>query len=311
MASEMSEQSRGFGFAASAYLIWGLVLPAYMKLLGGVPPLEIVAQRIIWAVPFAAAILWWLGGFAHLGPIFRSPRTLLLAGVTACIISLNWGIYVYAIVSGQSLDAALGYYINPLVNVMMGALFLGERPTRLQGLAIALAALAVAVLTVQAGGLPWISLVLAFSFGTYGLLRKILPIGPTEGFFVEVVLLSVPCLAVIAWTIASGTSHFVASGSDALLLIGAGPLTAIPLILFAAGAKRLDYSTIGILQYIAPTALFFTAVFVFGEPFSAWQGVAFGLIWVAVAIYVWSLVSGARARRRQLAVTAAAETCPS
>ncbi|GGD13778.1 EamA family transporter RarD [Aureimonas glaciei] len=311
MAAESSEQSRGFVFATSAYLIWGLILPAFMKLLGSVPPLEIVAHRIVWAVPFAAAILWWLGGLSNLGPIFRSPRTLLLASVTACIISLNWGVYVYAIVTDRTLHAALGYYINPLVNVMMGAIFLGERPTRWQSVAIALAALAVAVLTVQAGGLPWISLVLAFSFGTYGLLRKILPIGPTEGFFVEVVLLSVPCLAFIAWTLAEGTSHFAGNAAEAWLLVCAGPLTAIPLILFAAGAKRLDYSTIGILQYIAPTALFFTAVFAFGEPFSLWQGVAFGLIWVAVAIYVWSLVSGARARRRQRAMTAAAETCPS
>ncbi|BDA83859.1 permease [Aureimonas sp. SA4125] len=310
MAADTSEQSRGFVFATSAYLIWGLMLPAFMKLLGDVPALEIVAHRIVWAVPFAALILWWLGGLANLGPIFRSPRTLLLASVTASIISVNWGVYVYAILTDRTLDAALGYYINPLVNVVMGAIFLGERPTRWQGVAIALAALAVAVLTVQAGGLPWISLVLAFSFGTYGLLRKILPIGPTEGFFVEVVLLSVPCLAYIAWTLSAGTSHFVSNPSEAWLLICAGPLTAIPLILFAAGAKRLDYSTIGILQYIAPTALFFTAVFAFGEPFSAWQGVAFALIWVAVVIYVWSLVAGARARRER-AVTAGAETCPS
>lgn len=301
MTSEAPDTARGFAFATSAYLIWGLILPVYMKTLAAVPPLEIVAQRIVWAIPFAAAILWWLGKFEGLSPAFRSPRTLLLAALTAGIISVNWGIYVYAIVSGQALDAALGYYINPLVNILLGALFLGERPTRRQGVAIGLAALAVLILTAEAGGLPWISLVLAFSFGTYGLLRKILPIGATEGFFVEVVLLAVPCLAIIAWTVATGTSHFISNGGEAWLLVGAGPLTAVPLILFAAGARILDYSTVGILQYIAPTALFLTAVFVFGEPFSGWQLTAFALIWTGVAVYIGSMLSGRRSRAEPVA----------
>ncbi|MBC8130751.1 MAG: EamA family transporter RarD [Rhizobiaceae bacterium] len=308
MNSTVPDTSRGFVFAISAYLIWGLILPTYMKLLADVAPVEIVAQRILWAVPFAAVILVWLGKIRDLGPVFRSPKTLGLAALTASIISVNWGVYVYAVVSDQVLAAALGYYINPLVNVLMGAVFLGERPTRLQGIAIALASLAVAILTMQAGGLPWISLVLAFSFGTYGLLRKVLPIGATEGFFVEVVLLSVPSLAVVAWLAGEGTLRFGSDAGASWLLVGAGPLTAIPLILFAAGAKRLDLSTIGILQYIAPTMLFVTAVFIFDEPFSGWQLVAFALIWTAVAIYIGSMLSAGRARRR---MAAEAAPCPS
>lgn len=304
MAPHSPQTSRGFVMATSAFLIWGLVLPVYMKLLAGVPALEIIAHRIVWAVPFTAVILAFLGGFRSLGPVFRSPKTLAFAALTASIISVNWGLYVYAIISGHAIDAALGYYINPLVNVLMGALFLGERPTRAQIGAILLAVLAVAVLTFQAGGLPWISLVLAFSFASYGLLRKVLPIGAAEGFFLEVVLLTAPCLAVIAWTIARGTQHFGVDPSETWLLIGAGPLTAIPLILFAAGARALDYSTIGILQYIAPTMIFVTAVFFFGEPFSAVDLGAFALIWLAVGIYVWSMLRESRVRRRQAAVAA-------
>jgi chloramphenicol-sensitive protein RarD len=297
-ASPTSETSRGFVMATSAFLIWGLVLPVYMKMLAGVPAFEIIAHRIIWAVPFTAVILAFLGGFRSLGPVFRSPKTLAFAALTAAIISMNWGLYVYAIIAGHAIDAALGYYINPLVNVVMGAVFLGERPTRAQIGAIVLAVLAVALLTWQAGGLPWISLVLAFSFGTYGLLRKILPIGAAEGFFVEVVLLTLPCLAVIGWSFATGTHHFAADPAETWLLIGAGPLTATPLILFAAGARALDYSTVGILQYIAPTMIFVTAVFLFGEPFSSWDLAAFALIWLAVAIYVWSMLHERRARRQ-------------
>jgi len=296
MTSPTSSSARGLVMTASAFLIWGVV-PVYMKLLGHMPAMEIVAHRILWAVPFTAAILAFLGGFKTLWPVFRQPKTLALAGVTATIISVNWGLYVYAIISGHALDAALGYYINPLVNVVMGAVFLGERPTKAQLGAIVLAVAGVAVMTWAAGGLPWISLVLAFSFGTYGLLRKILPIGAAEGFFVEVLLLSLPCLAIVAWTFADGTRHFATSTTDTLLLIGAGPITAVPLILFAAGARALDYATVGILQYIAPTMVFITAVFFFGEPFSSVDLVAFGLIWTAVAIYVWSMLRESRARR--------------
>ncbi|HEY9055525.1 MAG TPA: EamA family transporter RarD [Aurantimonas sp.] len=290
--------NKGFAYALGAFAIWGLVMPVYMKVLDVVPPLEILAHRVLWAIPCAALILWWQGGLGRVWRHFREWRTLALAALTATIISINWGVYIYAIVTDRTVEAALGYYINPLVNVLLGAIVLGERPNRPQSVAIGLAAIAVMILTSRAGGLPWISLTLAFSFGTYGLLRKMVPVGATEGFFLEVMILAPPALAIIFAL--AGENHFMESASVAALLVGTGPITAIPLILFAAGARLLHYSTIGILQYVAPTLIFLTAVFIFGEPFNAWQFVAFGFIWAALAIYTWALVQKGREARRRL-----------
>lgn len=289
--------NKGFAYALSAFAIWGLVMPVYMKVLDAVPPLEIVAHRILWAVPCAALILWWQGALGSVWRYFRDWRTLALAALTATIISINWGVYIYAIATDRTVEAALGYYINPLVNVLLGAIVLGERPNRPQSFAIGLAVVAVVILTVNAGGLPWISLVLAFSFGSYGLLRKMVPVGATEGFFLEVVILALPALAVL---LVSGGSHFLASVREAALLVGTGPITAIPLILFAMGARMLHYSTIGILQYVAPTLIFLTAIFIFGEPFNMWQFVGFAFIWAALAVYTWALFQKGRAARRAL-----------
>jgi len=287
MQPAFAESRQGLAFSLGAYAIWGLIMPVYMKLLDHVSPLEIVAHRIIWAVPLAIAILWWQGSLAGAWRHFGNLRTLALAALTATLISGNWGVYVYAIVSNQAVDAALGYYINPLVNVALAAVFLSERPTRLQAIAIGLAAIGVAVMTVKAGGLPWISLVLACSFGTYGLLRKMVPVGASEGFFLEVVILTVPALMTLFWLVPE--RHFLTNGFETAMLIGAGPVTAIPLILYAAGARLLHYTTVGILQYLVPTLLVLTAIFLFGEPFSFWQLVAFAFIWSALAIYTYSL----------------------
>jgi chloramphenicol-sensitive protein RarD len=305
MRSDLSsDTSQGFLYAVSAYLIWGLVLPVYMKALHQVPALEVVGHRIVWSVPVAAAILWWSGGLGAALAKLRSPRLVAFAAMSAAVITLNWGTYVYAIATERTVDAALGYYINPLVNVALGALLLGERPTRLQLAAILLAVAAVAILTVQAGGLPWISIVLALSFGTYGLLRKTLPLGPAEGFFLEVSILALPALALLALTLPDGPGHDAPNGTELGLLIGTGVITATPLILYAAGAKRLEFATLGILQYLAPTMIFLTAVFLFDEPFSRAQLFAFALIWTGVAIYVWSLLRGGRSRRREAAEAA-------
>lgn len=295
-SSPESGASRGLAFAVGAYGIWGLCLPLYMKALSHVSPLEIVGHRVIWAIPCGVLLLWLQGLLRGFGRHLGNPRTLALATLTAALISVNWGVYVYAITSGQALAAALGYYINPLVNVLLGAVFLAERPNRAQSAAIALAALGVAIMTAKAGGLPWISLVLAGSFGTYGLIRKVVPVGATEGFALEILILAAPALALLA--ILPGEGPFHHTGTDMALLIGAGPLTAVPLILYAAGARLLHYATIGILQYIVPTLIFLTAVFLFGEPFGLWQLVAFFFIWSALAVYSWSLLSSVRARRR-------------
>ncbi len=291
-----SETRRGLFLALGAYGIWGLVLPLYMKALNHVSPLEIVAHRILWALPFAALLLVYQGRLKHTLGYLTDLRTVGLATLTAILISANWGVYVYAIVSNQAIDAALGYYINPLINVALGALVLRERPTRLQGVAIALAFVGVAIMTVKAGGLPWIALVLACSFGTYGLIRKVVKVDASEGFFLEVVLLTPLALAVLSML---GDQHFGGMLSETLLLVGAGPLTAVPLILFAAGARLLHFATIGILQYAVPTLLFLTAVFLFGEPFSVWQLVAFAFIWAALVLYTITLLRQARAERRR------------
>ncbi len=282
--------------ALGAYLLWGL-LPFYMKAVAHLPLAEVIANRVVWSVPIAAAVLIWAGRTADFKAALRSPRTISMAALTAGLISINWGIYVWAISVDRTVETALGYYINPLVSVVVGAVVLGERLGRLQIAAVALAAIAVAVLTVEAGKLPWVSLALAFSFAAYGFFRKTLPIGPSQGFLLEVMLLSVPALGYIAYLIATGQDHIVSgNGIDTALLIGCGPVTSVPLLLFAFGAKLLRLSTIGIMQYIAPTMVFLIAVLVFDEPFGGVDAAAFGLIWVALAIYSWSMFRGRETR---------------
>ncbi|MBZ9669384.1 EamA family transporter RarD [Mesorhizobium sp. ES1-3] len=289
-----SKARRGFLLALGAYLLWGL-LPFYMKAVAHLPLAEVIAHRIVWSVPIAAAVLIWAGRTADFKAAIRSPRTIAMAALTAALISVNWGIYVWAIAVDRTVETALGYYINPLVSVVVGALLLGERLDRLQIAAVALAAVAVAVLTIEGGKLPWVSLALAFSFAAYGFFRKTLPIGPSQGFLLEVLLLSVPALGYITFLIATGQDHFVSSnGSDTALLIGCGPVTAVPLLLFAFGAKLLRLSTIGIMQYIAPTMVFLIAVLIFDEPFGTTQAIAFALIWAALAVYSWSMLATAR-----------------
>ncbi|MER8443512.1 EamA family transporter RarD [Mesorhizobium sp. M1066] len=289
-----SKARRGFLLALGAYLLWGL-LPFYMKAVAHLPLAEVIAHRIVWSVPIAAAVLVWAGRTADFKAALRSPRTIAMAALTAALISVNWGIYVWAIAVDRTVETALGYYINPLVSVVVGALLLGERLDRLQIAAVVLAAVAVAVLTIEGGKLPWVSLALAFSFAAYGFFRKTLPIGPSQGFLLEVLLLAVPALGYIVYLIATGQDHIVSSsGADRALLIGCGPVTSIPLLLFAFGAKLLRLSTIGIMQYIAPTMVFLIAVLIFDEPFGTTQAIAFALIWAALAVYSWSMLTTAR-----------------
>ncbi|TPK87493.1 EamA family transporter RarD [Mesorhizobium sp. B2-4-12] len=293
-----SKARRGFLLALGAYLLWGL-LPFYMKAVAHLPLAEVIAHRVVWSVPIAAAVLVWAGRTADFKVAIRSPRTIAMAALTAALISVNWGIYVWAIAVDRTVETALGYYINPLVSVVVGALLLGERLDRLQIAAVVLAAVAVAVLTIEGGKLPWVSLALAFSFAAYGFFRKTLPIGPSQGFLLEVLLLSVPALGYIVYLIATGQDHIISStGTDTALLIGCGPITSVPLLLFAFGAKLLRLSTIGIMQYIAPTMVFLIAVLVFNEPFGTTQAVAFVLIWTALAIYSWSMLTSARRAAR-------------
>lgn len=286
----------GFFFALTAYLLWGF-LPLYMKALAHVPPPEVIAHRVVWSVPVALLVLLWLGRTGELKSALRNPRMLGMGALTAALISVNWGIYVWAIGSGHALDAALGYYINPLFSIFLGAVLLGERMGRTQMAAIALAVVAVAILTWDAGRLPVVALGLTLTWGFYAYLKRRLPIGPNQGFALEVLILLIPALAYVGWLQAQGTSHFLQGVAwDDALLIGCGIVTAGPLMIYANGAKRLTLSTIAIMQYIAPTLIFLTAVFVFEEPFSGVKLGAFGLIWAALVIYSWPLLAGKLSR---------------
>jgi chloramphenicol-sensitive protein RarD len=282
----------GFLYALTAYLLWGF-LPLYMKALGHIPPVEVIAHRVVWSVPVAVAVLLWLGRTGDLKAALRSPRMLGMGAVTAALISVNWGIYVWAIGSGHALDAALGYYINPLFSIFLGAVLLGERMGRMQLAAIALAVVAVAILTWEAGRLPVVALGLTLTWGVYAYLKKRLPIGPNQGFALEVLILLPLAIVYMLWLWGAGNGHFLNGVAlDNALLIGCGIVTAGPLMIYANGAKRLTLSTIAIMQYIAPTMIFLTAVFVFDEPFSQVKLVAFTLIWAALVVYSLPILAG-------------------
>ncbi|MEP2530247.1 EamA family transporter RarD [Shimia sp.] len=279
----------GLAFALGAYVFWGF-LPLYLKLLSHIPPVEVVAHRVIWSVPLAALVLILLRRTSDLMAALRNPRVLLMGCVTATLVSINWGIYVWSISIDRTLDAALGYYINPLFSVALGAILLGERLNRAQMVAIAIAAAAVIVLWVDAGSLPWAAIALTLSWGFYAFFKKSLPIGPNQGFLLEVLILTIPSLGYLAWLNANGGGHFGGETADTWLLVGGGVATAVPLLLYANGAKLLRLSTIGILQYIAPTMIFLVAVLVFDEPFDRARMIAFPMIWLALVIYSGSML---------------------
>lgn len=292
---------RGFAFALAAYLLWGF-LPFYMKAVAHIPAIEVVAHRVIWSVPIAGLVLIWLGRTRDIRLALGSPRTMVMALLTAALITVNWSIYVWSIGAGRAIETALGYYINPLFSIFLGAVLLRESLDRRQKIAIALAVVAVALLAWESGGVPWVSVGLALSWGFYAFFKKSLPVGPNQGFFLEVLILTVPAIAFVAYTQIKGTGHFGGTGSvDVLLLLGCGLVTAVPLMIYANGAKLLRLSTIGIMQYIAPTMIFVIAVFVFKEPFGPYKLAAFVLIWTALAIYSSSLL---RSRKARLAAAA-------
>ncbi|WP_313531846.1 EamA family transporter RarD [Shinella sp.] len=302
---QTGDSPRGFAFALTAYVLWGF-LPFFMKAVAHIPASEVVAHRIIWSVPLAGLVLIWLGRTSEIKVALRSPRMIAMATLTAVLITINWGIYVWAIGAGRAIETALGYYINPLFSIFLGAVLLKEKLDRAQIAAIVLAAVAVAILAFDAGGLPWVSLSLCMSWGFYAFCRKALPIGPNQGFFLEVLILSVPAIGYVIWLESTGQGHFGDTGmTDVLWLLSCGVVTAIPLMIYANGAKLLRLSTIGIMQYIAPTMIFIIAVFAFGEPFGTTKLVAFVFIWAALFIYSGSMLRSAHARR-----VAAAELKP-
>jgi len=304
------DQSRRAGllFGVGAYLLWG-VLPLYFKLLAGVAATEIVAHRIIWSLIFLAALVTVWRRWPAIRTALATGRVMMTLVVTALLIAANWLIYIFAVISGHVLAGSLGYYLNPLVNVLLGVVLLKERLTRGQLAAVLLAGLGVAVLAARAGGDLWISLALALSFGLYGFIRKIAPVDALEGLAIETAILAPVSLGYIIWLQQQGQGGFAAYGAttNALLIVG-GAVTAVPLLLFNAAAKRLPYSTLGFLQYIAPSLQFLLAVLAFGERFTRAHALCFGAIWIALAIFAFEGFRLGRARR--LAAEECLEPCP-
>lgn len=276
---------RGVIQASLAYACWG-VFPLYFKALQAVPAGELLAHRIAWSLVFVGGVLAWQHRWAWLGPALRDPRVLRSFVASALLVALNWFLYIWAVANDRIVEASLGYFINPLVNVLLAALVLKETLRRGQWAAVALAGAGVAWLTWQGGALPWIALLLAVTFACYGLLRKTAPLGALEGLAMETLLLGPLALAALGWLAWQGQASFVALGPGTqALLVAAGPITAIPLLLFAAGARAIPFALLGLLQYIGPTLQLLVGVLVFDEPFSAARAAGFALIWAALALY--------------------------
>lgn len=289
--------NKGIAYAIGAFTLWGL-LPVYWKLLQHVPSVQLLGHRIVWSFVFLVLVLWLGRRSGGIRAALRKPRVLGWYVLTAALIAVNWLTYIWAVNAGFIIETSLGYFINPLLSVALGVLFLRERLRRGQWAAIALATAGVLYLTFVYGAFPWIALTLAITFGVYGLVKKVAPLDSVNGLAVETAILFVPALGYLLSAEFGGDGAFVHAGllSD-VLLVGAGPVTTIPLWLFAAAARRIPLSQIGLLQYIGPTLQFSLGVAVYREPFSATRLIGFGIVWLALAIYT---IEGAVVRRARL-----------
>ena len=277
----MSSRTSGILYALLAYTIWGL-FPIYFKALPDVPADQVLAHRVLWSVVLLAVAVPLLGRSATL---IQACRPIIL--LSAVLIAANWGVYIWAVQSGRVLEASLGYFVNPLVSVLLGVVFLRERLRRRQIQAIALAAVGVVALVIRLHTVPWLPLTLALTFGLYGLVRKHAGVDAVGGLLVEASVLALPALAWVLFCASRGTGAFGVRPSTTALLLAAGPVTAIPLVWFAMGVRRLPLSTVGILQYVTPTLQFLLAVALYREPFGRAHAIAFGFIWTALALYSW------------------------
>lgn len=275
----------GIAYGVAAYLLWGL-FPLFFRAVSHVPALEILAHRVVWTLVFVLAILLVQRNWGWVRTLFTRPRVLGVFTLSAIMVSINWGVYILAATTDRVIDATLGYFMNPLVNVVLGALVLHERLRRVQWIAVGIAAAGVLWLTVEAGRLPWIGVALGLSFGFYALLRKTAALGALEGLAAETVLIAPVAFAWLAWASTHGqetASHGTAG--TWLLLAASGPVTAVPLLLFAAAARRIRLSTLGLIQYLGPSMQLVMAIVWFHEPFGAGRAVGYGVIWLALAIY--------------------------
>ncbi len=288
MRAAADETTRGAWATAAAFTTWGLV-PVYWKAVGAISPREMIAWRGLWAVPFLAGCLTLARGWPAVRALLRNRRALGVLAFSAALIGLNWFVFIVAVANGQILESSLGYTITPLVNVLLGAAFLGERLTRVQGVAVGCAAAGVVVLVVATGTLPLTALVLAFSFSIYGLVRKIAAIDAMPGLFVETVLLAPLFVAWLIVLAARGETATGASATTCALVPLSGLITAVPLWLFAYGARRIRLVTVGLLQFISPLGQFVLSVFAFGETFTTAHAAAFTSIGVGVVLYLVDL----------------------
>ncbi len=273
----------------AAYVMWGF-FPVYFKITQDVPPLEILAHRVVWSLPFAAIIIYFRGQWAQTWEVMGNAKPLGALTLAALLIAGNWGLYIWAVQDSQIFQASLGYYINPLIFVLVGVVFLGEKLSRLQIMAVAIAAIGVALLTFYGGQFPWIALSLAVSFTIYGVIRKQVKIGAVPGLFIEIAVLFIPAVIYLFYLSNQGEMVFLKDGTKiSTLLILAGPLTVLPLVAFAYAARRLRLSTIGFLQFIGPSLQFLMAI-LYGEKLTPAYLLCFAFIWLAVAIFVWDAV---------------------
>jgi len=302
----VDERRLGVISGLAAYGLWGL-FPLYFPLLEPAGGLEIVAHRVIWSLLFVGILLTVLRRWGQVRALVTDRRRLLVLLAAAVLIAGNWLVFVYGVNSGHVVETSLGYFINPLVSVLLGVLVFGERLRRLQCAAVVIAAVAVLVLTIDYGRPPWIALALAFTFGTYGLMKKLVRTEAAPGLFVETALVAVPAAIVLAVAHSSGQGAFGNNGTGhALLLVSCGVATAVPLLLFAAAARRIPLSTVGLLQYLTPTMQLAIGVFVYGEAMPPARLVGFAIVWVALAVFTVDLLRHARAGSRR----AADETVP-
>lgn len=299
----VSDTRRGLIFGVAAYTLWG-AFPLYWPRLEPAGAVEILAHRILWSVVTMAVIVVLMRRWSSMVAVLRDRRATLLLAVAAVVISVNWGTYIWGVNNGRVVEASLGYFINPLVTVLMGVLILGERLRRLQWVALGVATVAVVVLTVEYGRPPWVALTLAFSFGTYGLAKKQANVGPIESLSLETLFLAPVAGLYIAWLVATGSSNFGTHGiGHALLITTAGIVTAIPLMLFGAAAIRVSMVSLGLLQYLAPIFQFALGVLLFREDMPLGRWVGFGLVWVALVLFTFEALTH---RRRQLRLIAEA-----
>jgi chloramphenicol-sensitive protein RarD len=300
----VDERRVGVAAGLAAYTLWGL-FPLYFPLLEPAGGLEIVAHRVVWSLMFIGLLISLRRGWPQVRAAVADRRTLLVLGAAAVLIVINWLVFVYGVNSGHVVETSLGYFINPLVSVLLGVLVFRERLRRLQWVAVGTAAVAVVVLTVDYGRPPWIALALAGSFGLYGLMKKLVRVEAAPGLFVETALVFLPALVVLVVLEVNGSGAFGHEGTgSALLLAFSGVATAVPLLLFAAAARRVPLSTVGLLQYVNPLMQLAIGVFVFGEPMPPARLVGFAIVWLALAVFTIDTLRAAHGNRRAAAVNA-------